>query len=80
MKMQRLLGWIVLTNNRTDGTVKWETDWDGELHTDRAKAHEELDACLAQGHHSTLAEVRQIVPAVNPADLLDADAQEEARS
>lgn len=55
-----LLGYVVLTNFRKDGDVKWEPDWDGEVHVDRARADKELSDCASSGHDCTLAEVRQV--------------------
>jgi hypothetical protein len=58
--MNQVIGWVVLTNNAEHGTdtPKWEPDWDGEVHTDRARADAELAGCRAGGHWCILVEVR----------------------
>jgi hypothetical protein len=48
------VGWVVLTNDVTDGEPQWQPDWDSEVHTDLQRAGTELADCRAAGHQSIL--------------------------
>lgn len=57
--MNEIIGWVVLTNDAEAGfPPKWQPDWDGEIHTDRARADAEAADCLDGGHQCVLGEVR----------------------
>jgi hypothetical protein len=48
------IGWVVLTNDVTDGEPVWQPAWDGDVHTDLGRAESELAACRAARYQSIL--------------------------
>jgi hypothetical protein len=55
------LGWVVLTNDvdaAVEGLPKWQPDWDGAVHVDKAQADAQLADCRDQGYECVLGEVR----------------------
>ena len=55
---RELLGHVVLVAGAGDADPPWEPSWDAEVHTDPARAEQELEECRAGGHRCVLGEVR----------------------
>ena len=49
-----MIGYMILT---TDEAGQWKADWDGEIHTDPARAQEEFRLCTEAGYQGRIAMV-----------------------
>lgn len=59
-----LVGYVVLTPDRHTGA--WDLNWDGMLHTERAKADASAKQASGAGWRAQVAEIRTVGPEIPP--------------